>query len=176
MSPGFFGKKERQQSSVVDTGEPTNLVNSAGNNGCDVLVWKNILIGQKSVTKYEAIEAAGRLLVDGGYVYPGYIEAMKEREETLTTYIGNGVAIPHGVGAARDLILKSGITVIQYPEGVVFGEGKAAFLVIGIAGKGNEHMEIISNLAEFIQDEAILEELFRTKEAERLYAAFTNNH
>ena len=140
----------------------------------DVLVLKNILVGQPSVTKEEAIERAGQLLLDGGYVMPGYIDAMKEREKVVTTYIGNGVAIPHGVGEARDMILKSGVSVIQYPEGIVFGDGKTAYLVIGIAGKENEHMKIISSLAEYMLDEEALKKLFQTKDAGKIHAAFTN--
>jgi mannitol/fructose-specific phosphotransferase system IIA component len=173
MSFGFFGKKEKQRFSGVRSGQAT-VANSAQNNGSDVLVLENILVGQRNVTKYEAIEMAGQLLVDGGYVMPEYINAMKEREDDLTTYIGNGIAIPHGIGAAKEKILKTGISIIQYPEGIVFEEGKIAYLVIGIAGKGNEHLKILSNLAEFILEEAVLEELFKTEDVGKIYSAFTN--
>ncbi len=168
MSFTFFSKNKNQQEAANLPEEQPKDTTS------DVLVHGNILIGQKSVSKDTAIEMAGQLLVDGGYVMPEYIQAMKEREKMLTTYIGNGIAIPHGVGAAKDKILKSGISVIQYPEGVEFGDGKKAFLVVGIAGKGNEHMKILSNLAEFIMEGDLLKELFATKEKDKLYKAFTS--
>lgn len=165
MAFNLFGKKgtesEGQASAPADTSN-------------EVLALKNILLGKESVDKNAAIEAAGQLLVDGGYVMPDYVNAMKEREKILTTYIGNGIAIPHGVGAAKDKILKSGISVIQYPNGIVFGEGKVAYLVVGIAGKGNEHMKILTNLAEFIQEEDVVKELFATKSKEKIYEAFTS--
>lgn len=139
-----------------------------------VLIFENILMGQKSTDKETAIELAGKLLVDSGYVEPEYIDAIKEREKMLTTYIGKGIAIPHGVGEAKDKIIKSGISIIQYPDGVDFGNGKLAFLVIGIAGKGNEHMKIISNLAELIMEEDALKELFKTTNKVKIYNSFVN--
>lgn len=173
MKFGFFAKKEKQLSSD-DEFQQINSINIAQNYVSDVLLLKNILVNQKSVTKDEAIEKSGQLLVDGGYVLPEYIAAMKEREKIMSLYIGNGVAIPHGVGAAKDKILKSGISIIQYPKGVIFGEGKMAYLVIGIAGKGNEHIKILANLANFIQEEGIIEELFKTEDVEKIYKVFTN--
>lgn len=162
MGFSFFAKKEKQ------------LECSSESNEQNVLILENILIGQKSVTKKEAIEIAGKLLVDGGYVMPGYVTAMVEREEVLTTYIGEGIAIPHGVGTSRDLIIKSGISVLQFPNGVLFGEGKMAYLVIGIAGKGREHMQIITNIAEVIQNAEVLKELFTTSDKLKIYNALTN--
>lgn len=164
---GLFRKSEKPDN--------VNERQSEASNGSGVLVMENILIGEKSVDKISAIERAGQLLVNGGYVMPEYIEAMKERERVLTTYIGNGIAIPHGVGAAKNLILKSGISIIQYPQGVVFDEGKVAYLVVGIAGKGNEHMQILTNLAEFIQDEDAIKDLFTTTDKKKIYDAFTSH-
>lgn len=139
-----------------------------------VLIFENILVGQKSTDKETAIVLAGKLLVDSGYVEPEYIDAIKEREKMLTTYIGKGIAIPHGIGEAKDKIIKSGISIIQYPDGVDFGNGKLAFLVIGIAGKGNEHMKIISNLAELVMEEDALKELFKTTNKVKIFNSFVN--
>jgi len=169
MAFGFFKKNDNKANQAENV-----LPNEASGKESDVLVMDNILIGEKSVDKEAAIEKAGQLLADSGYVLPEYIKAMKEREQLLTTYIGNGIAIPHGVGAAKNMILKSGISIIQYPQGVVFGEGKIAYLVVGIAGKGNEHMQILTNLAEFIQDEEAVKELFTTTDKNKLYNAFTS--
>lgn len=166
---GFFKKNDDQSNSAANGRQ-----GEAEKSGSGVLVMENIIIGERSVDKAVAIEKAGQLLVNGGYVMPEYINAMQEREKVLTTYIGNGIAIPHGVGAAKNLILKSGISIIQYPEGVKFEEGKVAYLVVGIAGKGNEHMQILTNLAEFIQDEDVVKELFQTNDKNKIYQAFTS--
>jgi PTS system mannitol-specific IIA component len=112
-----------------------------------ILNESNIILNAASETKDDAIERAGRLLVENGYVEKEYIEGMKKREADITTYIGNGVAIPHGMNDYVKYIRKSGIVVLQYPGGVDFGEGNTAHIVIGIAGKNNEHMDILSRIA-----------------------------
>jgi PTS system mannitol-specific IIC component len=139
-----------------------------------VLKRENVKVHLKSTDKYEAIKLAGRLLVDGGYVNEEYIEAMIERENDLTTYIGQGVAIPHGVGSAKKNIIKSGIVVLQYPQGISF-DGDLAYIVVGIAGVGNEHLSILSNLANVIEDadEDTLNKIRNTDDIEYLYKTFT---
>lgn len=141
----------------------------------DVLRLDNIRLNLPSTDKGAAIELAGRILFESGYVQEGYVAAMHAREEVLTTYIGNGIAIPHGVGAARDLIEKSGICVLQYPEGVDFGEDKRAYLVIGIAGRGQEHMSILTNLAELVQEESEVRKMAAEQDPKVLLKAFTQN-
>ena len=113
----------------------------------------NILLNAASEGKFEAIERAGKLLADNGYVEPDYIEGMKKREMEITTYIGNGIAIPHGTSQYVKHIKNSGIVVLQYPEGVDFGEGNIAYILIGIAGRNDEHLEILSAIALVCQDE-----------------------
>lgn len=122
-------------------------------------------MNQKSVTKEEAITAAGQLLTDLGYVDKEYIPLMLEREKIVTTYIGMGLAIPHGTTHDEGIIHKTGIVLIQYPEGIDFGDEKAK-LVIGIAGKGGEHMEILSKICTALEDEAILEKMKTTDDKE----------
>jgi mannitol/fructose-specific phosphotransferase system IIA component len=139
----------------------------------EILSKDNIRIGLASIDKYEAIKMAGRILVQSGCVNEDYIEAMIKREEDLTTYIGSGVAIPHGVGEAKKFIKKSGLVVLQFPEGVDFGDEKA-HLVIGIAGVGDEHIEILSNIATVIgEDEDKVKELMTTKDVNFIYETFT---
>jgi mannitol PTS system EIICBA or EIICB component len=139
-----------------------------------VLKKSNIKLGLASIEKNEAIQMAGRLLHGSGYVKEEYIEAMLERERDLSTYIGKGVAIPHGVGQAKKEIRKSGMVVLQFPEGVSF-DGEMAYLVIGIAGVGNEHLSILANIATAIEDEddSITEMLRTTKDADAIYKLFT---
>lgn len=124
-----------------------------------ILTTDNIKLKVASESKKEAIERVGKMLVSGGYVKAKYIEGMKVREEEVTTYIGNGVAIPHGMNEYKKEIMESGIVIAQYPEGVDFGEGNIAYVVIGIAGKGEEHMEILSKIAVTVIEEENVEKL-----------------
>jgi mannitol/fructose-specific phosphotransferase system IIA component len=141
-----------------------------------ILSRNNIKLNLASVDKYEAIKMAGRLLVESGCVDEDYIDAMIERENDLTTYIGNGVAIPHGVGRAKEFIKKSGLVVLQFPQGVDFDEEKA-YLVIGIAGVGDEHLDILSNIATVIgdDDEKKLKHLHSTNDVNFIYEIFTTS-
>lgn len=123
-----------------------------------VMVKEGIKLGQKSVSKEEAIEAAGNLLYELGYVEKDYIEAMQERERTVSTYLGMGVAIPHGTGDAKNKVKKTGIVLVQYPDGVDFGDEKAQ-LVFGIAGIGNEHLELLGKITQVIDNQGNLEKL-----------------
>lgn len=126
-----------------------------------ILKSDNIILGLKSESKEEAIERAGKMLVKEGYVNNNYIAAMQEREKIVSTYIGMGIAIPHGVGEAKKEVKESGIVVLQYPDGVVFGDD-LAYLVIGIAGVGDDHLEILSNIATSLEDETLVDKLKNT--------------
>lgn len=107
----------------------------------------NIILDAAFKNKEEAIIAAGKILVEQGYVTDKYIDAMCEREKVISVYIGNHVAIPHGVHGSEDEIIKSGLSLIQVPAGISFGEDALAYIVIGIAGKGDEHMEYLQHIA-----------------------------
>ena len=122
-----------------------------------------IKLGLQPVSKEEAIRAAGRLLVEQGCVDESYIDAMLEREKLVTTYMGMGIAIPHGTTEQKARVKKSGIVMLQYPEGVDFGEEKAQ-LVFGIAGVGDEHLDLLSNICTALEDEEVLNNLKTTKD------------
>ena len=133
-----------------------------------ILVKEGIVLNVASESKDKAIERVGKLLINGGYVKENYIDGMKAREEEVTTYMGNGVAIPHGMNEYKKEILETGIVIAQYPDGVDFGEGNTAYIVIGIAGKGDEHMEILSKIALTIQYEENVERLRKAKTPEEI--------
>jgi mannitol PTS system EIIA component len=133
-----------------------------------ILNLKNILLNQKSEGKFEAIERSGRLLIDNGYVKESYIDGMKAREEVVSTYLGNGVAIPHAVNEYKKEILKTGIVILQYPEGVDFGDGNIAYVLIGIAGNDDEHIEILSKIAIVVSEEENVERLRRASTKEEI--------
>ncbi len=136
-----------------------------------VLVKDGIKTGLPSVDKETAIRAAGKLLCELGFVNEDYIDAMVEREKLVTTYMGMGVAIPHGTSNAKETVKKSGIVVMQYPDGVDFGDEKAN-LVIGIAGVGDEHLEILANIAGSLEDEELLENLKKNADVDTIMKTF----
>ena len=121
-----------------------------------ILVKDGVRLNLPPVSKEEAIQAAGELLAELGYVDISYAEAMQEREKIVSTYMGMGVAIPHGTSQAKDTVKKTGIVVMQYPDGVDFGEEKAQ-LVFGIAGIGDEHLDLLSKICSMLEDEDVLE-------------------
>jgi len=129
-----------------------------------VLKKENILLNVATETLTEAIERVGSLLVKNGYVEEEYIEGMKKRNEEITTYIGNGIAIPHGMNEYVKYIKHSGIVIAQYQNGVDFGEGDIAYIVIGIAGKNDDHINILSKIALACQSEEDVLKLINSKE------------
>lgn len=132
-----------------------------------VLRIRNILTGLPSESKEDAILRAGHMLEASGYVESGYAESMLEREKVASTYMGMGLAIPHGTSETKALVRESGIVVLQYPDGVDFGEEKAR-LVIGIAGAGDAHLDILAKISSALDDEEVLERLSVTSDPENI--------
>lgn len=135
--------------------------------GSGVLLREGIRLGLPSTDKETAIRAAGALLAQLGYVDDTYADAMMERESITTTYMGMGVAIPHGTSQKKETVKKSGIVVMQYPEGVDFG-GEKAYLVFGIAGVGDEHLNLLANVCDVLEDEEALQTMKTTSDVEYL--------
>lgn len=150
------------------------LLESLKGVGHEVLTKDNILTGLKTESKDDAILRAGHLLEQKGYVRKGYAEAMLKRENESTTYMGMGIAIPHGTDEAKKDIIRSGIVILQYPEGVDFGDEKA-YLIAGIAGKGDEHIEILASLGETFEDEEKLKALMSAEDPNIIYNILNNN-
>ncbi len=130
----------------------------------------NIRVGLPAEPKEEAIRRAGELLVAGGYARPEYVDAMLRREELATTCLGMGLAIPHGTSDAKERVLRSGIVVLQYPDGVDF-DGEKAHLIVGIAGVGDEHLEILARLSASFEDEELLQRLMTATDPQVIYDA-----
>lgn len=131
-----------------------------------ILATERIQLNAVAADRSEAIRKAGDLLVNSGCVLPPYVDGMLLRETTMSTYLGSGVAIPHGVYENRDHILQTGISVLQLPQGVEWDEGEMAYLVIGIAASSDEHVGVLASLAEAVEDEAILNELISATDPE----------
>ncbi len=119
-----------------------------------------VQLGAAAVDKAEAIRQAGELLVRAGCVESGYVAGMHAREQTMSTYLGGGVAIPHGRHADVALVRRTAISVLQLPQGVEWEPGEMAYLVVGIAAAGDEHIAVLARLGEVVEDEAITRSLF----------------
>jgi mannitol/fructose-specific phosphotransferase system IIA component len=104
------------------------------------LTTDDVRVAVRARDKAEAIKAAGALLVERGHIDPGYISSMLGREEQANTFLGRGVAIPHGLGKDRALIHRTGVAVLQLAEGVEWGPGQTVWLVVGIAARSDEHI------------------------------------
>lgn len=113
---------------------------------------ENIKINCAADTKENVIRKIGQLLVDSDYVNPDYVDAMIEREKSFSTFLGNGLALPHGVEAAKKEIKKAGLAVMTFPDGIDW-DGNTVQIVVGIAGAGEEHLHILSVIAEKMTDE-----------------------
>ena len=157
---------EAEKTGVAEIADQVGNDERVGND--EILKVENILTGLAPESKEEAIRRVGMLLHESGYVDAAYVDAMIERENLTTTYMGMGLAIPHGTSEAKTAVKKSGIAVLQYPEGVDFGDEKA-HLIIGIAGVGDTHLEILAKVSEALEDEEVLERLSKSAEASEIY-------
>jgi PTS system mannitol-specific IIA component len=137
-----------------------------------ILAKENILLNKTVGSKEEAIRLTGGVLVEKGYVDANYIEKMLEREQLTSTYMGNFVAIPHGTEDSKPFVRESGISFVQVPQGVEFGAGNIVKLLIGIAGKDNEHLDILSNIAIVCSEEENIEKLVSAQSADEILAIF----
>ncbi len=115
------------------------------------LTAESVRLGGTAKDRADAIDQCGALLVELGAVEPGYVPAMHEREASIPTFVGEGVAIPHGTDASRTMVRNTALAVIQFPEGVDWG-GPTVHVAIGIAASGDEHLKVLSSLAGVLTD------------------------
>lgn len=137
----------------------------------DILVANSVILNGTATTRDAAIDEAGRLLLVRGAVDEGYIAAMHEREESVSTYMGSFLAIPHGTNAAKDHILKSAVSVIRYPDGIDWN-GKQVKFVVGVAGINNEHLHILSSIAKVFTNKAQVAQLEAATSVEEVLDLF----
>lgn len=134
-----------------------------------VLTLGQVRIHSGSATQDQALQEATDILISVGAVTPAYVDAMRQREETVSTYMGNGLAIPHGTNDTKDAILASALSVVRYDGGVDWA-GEPATFVIGIAGRGDEHLEILSQIAILFSDDDDVAALNAAQTPEELFA------
>jgi mannitol PTS system EIIA component len=138
----------------------------------ELLMKKNIILNCAAQRKEDAIVHAGQLLYESGYVTQRYIDGMLAREKKLSTCIGNSIAIPHGESEVKKEILSSGVVVMVYPQGIAWDE-EIVRLVVGIAGVGDEHLEILRNIVEKLDTSEAVQALVQSGDANRIYELFS---
>ena len=137
-----------------------------------ILTLDKVKLQASEKDKFEAIRIAGQLLVDAGHVGEEYIDKMIEREQLLSTYMGGGLAIPHGTNEARKLIRSTGLSIVQFADGIDFGEGEKAYILVGIASASDDHLEMLTNVATVCADDDNLDRLMRASTAEEIISIF----
>jgi len=137
-----------------------------------ILSVDKVKLNVKVNDKFEAIRIAGELLVQAGHAEASYVDSMIDRENTLSTYMGGGLAIPHGTNEAKGKIKSTGLSIVQIPDGVDFGDGEKAYLVIGIAAVGDDHMDILTNVAMVCSDDENLERIVKAETPQQLIEIF----
>ncbi|EOI5726814.1 fused PTS fructose transporter subunit IIA/HPr protein [Cronobacter malonaticus] len=131
---------------------------------------QDIHAGAHAGDKEAAIRQVADALVKAGNVSAGYVDGMLAREQQTSTFLGNGIAIPHGTTDTRDQVLKTGVQVFQFPQGVAWGDDQVAYVAIGIAASSDEHLGLLRQLTHVLSDDAIAEQLKTATTAEELRA------
>ena len=126
--------------------------------------------GEQAGNKEEAIRQIAAALAQAGNVAGGYVDGMLAREQQTSTFLGNGIAIPHGTTDTRDQVLKTGVQVFQFPQGVTWGEGQVAYVSIGIAASSDEHLGLLRQLTHVLSDDSVAAQLKSAITAEELRA------
>ncbi|EGJ0368598.1 fused PTS fructose transporter subunit IIA/HPr protein [Salmonella enterica] len=134
------------------------------------LLVQDIHPGEQAGNKEEAIRQIAAALAQAGNVAGGYVDGMLAREQQTSTFLGNGIAIPHGTTDTRDQVLKTGVQVFQFPQGVIWGEGQVAYVAIGIAASSDEHLGLLRQLTHVLSDDSVAEQLKSATTAEELRA------
>lgn len=121
-----------------------------------MLTPSRVRLGRSAADKAEAIRQVGQVMVDAGFIAPGDVDSMLQRAQVSATYLGHGLAIPHALPAARDLVLQAGVVVVvRFPAGVARHQGGHARLVMGSAARSDEHLQVLANLTGALGDEAL---------------------
>jgi len=128
-----------------------------------------IRLDARAAGRDHAVRLCGQVLVDAGAVEPGYVDAMLDRERSVSTYLGEGVAIPHGTNEGRGLIRRDALAVVRFPEGTDW-DGDRVTVCIAIAARGGGHMEILAELAEILMDPDRARALREATEPEQVLA------
>lgn len=130
----------------------------------------DITLSQSATDKFEAIKSIAKSLTDKGLVEQGYVEGMLNRENQNSTFLGNGIAIPHGTTDTRSMVKTTGVAVHHFPEGVEWGDGNTVYVAIGIAAKSDEHLGILKQLTKVLGADGVEERLRNAKNEDDIIA------
>ncbi|HHX8656085.1 TPA: fused PTS fructose transporter subunit IIA/HPr protein [Vibrio diabolicus] len=130
----------------------------------------DITLSQSAKDKFEAIKSIAHSLTDKGLVEQGYVEGMLNRENQNSTFLGNGIAIPHGTTDTRSMVKTTGVAVHHFPQGVDWGDGNTVFVAIGIAAKSDEHLGILKQLTKVLGADGVEERLRNAKNEDEIIA------
>jgi len=133
----------------------------------------SVRLAARAADKADAIRQVGQLLVEAGNIEPAYVQSLLAREQVANTFLGNGIAIPHGVPKDRSLIKQTGVVVLQVPDGVEWNPGDKVHLVVGIAAKSDEHLQILTNLTSVLGDAEEAARLARTTNPQDIIGRLT---
>jgi PTS system mannitol-specific IIA component len=134
----------------------------------DILALSHVKVPGSATSKDDAIREAGQILVDAGAVTPAYVDAMFEREKSVSTYMGNYLAIPHGTNESKDTITRSALWVVRYDQPIDWDGNEVRFSV-GVAGVEGGHLEILNKIAIVFSDTDEVEKLIAAQSAEEVY-------
>ena len=142
----------------------------------EILTKSSILTSQDIANKEEATIISGNLLVDNGYVQKEYVDSMLEKleKEGYATYLGNGVAIPHGMENGKKYVKSTGISIVQCPDGVEWNEERA-YIVVGIAANSDDHMNVLASLADAIEDPNEAKKLWSETSVDKIFDLLSEN-
>ena len=140
----------------------------------EVLPASSVRVGAVAADRDGAIDLVGRMLVESGSVTSDYVAEMRSRERIVSTYLGNGIALPHGTNEARTAVRRTGLAVAQFPQGVPWGEERA-YIVIGLAALAEEHIGVLSRLATILGDEDLCRRLAATSDANEIYQTLSQS-
>jgi len=134
---------------------------------------QDIILAQAAENKQDAIKSIANGLLEKGYVEGGYVNGMLAREAQNTTFLGNGIAIPHGTTDTRDQIKQTGVILHHFPQGVNWGDDNTVYLAIGIAAKSDQHLEILKMLTKVLSADGVEQQLQNATSAQTIVDLLT---
>ena len=148
------------------------MADDTGRTASDILRAEAVRLGRQATDKWDAVGQAGALLVEIGAVEPAYADAMIEREKSISTYVGEGVAIPHGTDESRKFVTRTALAVLQFPDGVDW-DGNEVKVAVAIASSGTEHVAVLSALAQILMEPDQAEALRTAATVEAVFTHLT---
>jgi PTS system mannitol-specific IIA component len=151
---------------------PTSPIDSPSRTIAALLEEGGLSLQASATDRLDAVSQAGTALVRCGAVEPSYVGSMLRRETTVSTYVGNGVALPHGTNAGKHAVHRDALSLLRFPEGVDWN-GETVHLVVGIAAAGGGHIAMLARIADLLLDRATVDSILAATSAEEVLAAFS---